>query len=75
MLVIYSDYLSLNFLFAPDFPENVEEVFKESRIDIPASFIVDQMEKMAKLKNDMEVAFDYEKNDLLPRLQETIRML
>ena len=75
MLVIYSDYISLNTLFAKDFPENVEEVFKENRIDIPASFVVDQIEKIAKLKKDMDAAFDYEQNNLLPRLQETIRLL
>lgn len=75
MLVIYSDYISLNTLFAKDFPENVDEVFKENRIDIPVSFVVDQIEKIAKLKKDMDAAFDYEQNNLLPRLQETIRLL
>ena len=56
-------------------PDNVKDVFKENRIELPTSFLVEQMEQMVKIKKDMEAAFDYERNSLLPRLEKTINLL
>ena len=75
VLTIYAPFISLNALFTNDFPDNVKDVFKENRIELPTSFLVEQMEQMVKIKKDMEAAFDYERNSLLPRLEKTINLL
>lgn len=75
ILNLYSPAVSLNALFADNFPENVEDVFKENRIEVPISYMADQAENLYKLVKDMNDAFEYGKNNLLPRLESTIKLL
>lgn len=75
VLALYSPHISLNTLFENDFPENVEDVFKENRIEVPISYMADQAENLYKLVKDMNDAFEYGKNNLLPRLESTIKLL
>jgi hypothetical protein len=65
----------LNTLFENDFPENVEDVFKENRIEVPISYMADQAENLYKLVKDMNDAFEYGNNTLLPQLESTIKLL
>ena len=75
LLAIYSQHISLNTLFAKSFPENIEEVFHNNRIDVPVSFLTDQVEQMVKIKKGMDEVFDKANNDFLPRLEQTIKLL
>ena len=75
VLNLYSPAVSLNALFADNFPENVEDVFKENRIEVPISYMANQAENLYKLVKDMNDAFEYGKNNLLPRLESTIKLL
>ena len=74
LFVISSD-ISLNALFADNFPENVEDVFKENRIEVPISYMANQAENLYKLVKDMNDAFEYGNNTLLPQLESTIKLL
>ena len=75
VLNLYSPAVSLNALFADNFPENVEDVFKENRIEVPISYMADQAENLYKLVKDMNDAFEYGRNNLLTRLESTIKLL
>ena len=75
VLDLYSLHISLNALFEKNFPENVEDVFKENRIEVPISYMANQAENLYKLVKDMNDAFEYGKNNLLPQLEETINLL
>ena len=75
VLNLYSPAVSLNALFADNFPENVEDVFKENRIEVPISYMANQAENLYKLVKDMNDAFEYGKNNLLPQLESTIKLL
>ena len=75
ILNLYSPAVSLNALFADNFPENVEDVFKENRIEVPISYMANQAENLYKLVKDMNDAFEYGRNNLLPRLESTIKLL
>ena len=75
VLNLYSPDVSLNALFADNFPENVEDVFKENRIEVPISYMANQAENLYKLVKDMNDAFEYGRNNLLPRLESTIKLL
>ncbi len=75
VLALYSPDVSLNALFADNFPENVEDVFKENRIEVPISYMADQAENLYKLVKDMNDAFEYGNNTLLPQLESTIKLL
>ena len=75
VLNLYSPAVSLNALFAESFPENVEDVFKENRIEVPISYMANQAENLYKLVKDMNDAFEYGRNNLLPRLESTIKLL
>lgn len=75
VLNLYSPAVSLNALFADNFPENVEDVFKENRIEVPISYIANQAENLYKLVKDMNDAFEYGRNNLLPQFEETINLL
>lgn len=75
VLDLYSPAVSLNALFADNFPENVEDVFKENRIEVPISYMANQAENLYKLVKDMNDAFEYGRNNLLPRLESTIKLL
>jgi len=75
VLNLYSPAVSLNALFADNFPENVEDVFKENRIEVPISYMANQAENLYKLVKDMNDAFEYGRNNLLPRLESTIKLL
>ena len=75
VLNLYSPAVSLNALFADNFPENVEDVFKENRIEVPISYMPNQAENLYKLVKDMNDAFEYGRNNLLPRLESTIKLL
>lgn len=75
VLDLYSLHISLNALFEKNFPENVEDVFKENRIEVPISYMANQAENLYKLVKDMNDAFEYGKNNLLPRLESTIKLL
>lgn len=75
VLALYSPHISLNTLFENDFPENVEDVFKENRIEVPISYMTDQAENLYKLVKDMNDAFEYGRNNLLPQFEETINLL
>lgn len=75
VLNLYSPAVSLNALFADNFPENVEDVFKENRIEVPISYMANQAENLYKLVKDMNDAFEYSRNNLLPRLESTIKLL
>ena len=75
ILNLYSPAVSLNALFAGNFPENVEDVFKENRIEVPISYMANQAENLYKLVKDMNDAFEYGRNNLLPRLESTIKLL
>ena len=75
VLDLYSPDVSLNALFADNFPENVEDVFKENRIEVPISYMANQAENLYKLVKDMNDAFEYGNNTLLPQLESTIKLL
>jgi transcriptional regulator with XRE-family HTH domain len=75
VLNLYSPAVSLNALFADNFPENVEDVFKENRIEVPISYMANQAENLYKLVKDMNDAFEYGNNTLLPQLEKTINLL
>ncbi len=75
VLNLYSPAVSLNALFADNFPENVEDVFKENRIEVPISYMANQAENLYKLVKDMNDAFEYGRNNLLPQLESTIKLL
>jgi transcriptional regulator with XRE-family HTH domain len=75
VLDLYSPDVSLNALFADNFPENVEDVFKENRIEVPISYMANQAENLYKLVKDMNDAFEYGNNTLLPQLEKTINLL
>lgn len=75
VLNLYSPAVSLNALFADNFPENAEDVFKENRIEVPISYMANQAENLYKLVKDMNDAFEYGRNNLLPRLESTIKLL
>ena len=75
LLDLYSLHISLNALFADNFPENVEDVFKENRIEVPISYMANQAENLYKLVKDMNDAFEYGRNNLIPRLESTIKLL
>jgi len=75
VLNLYSPAVSLNALFADNFPENVEDVFKENRIEVPISYMANQAENLYKLVKDMNDAFEYGRNNLLSRLESTIKLL
>ena len=75
VLNLYSPDVSLNALFADNFPENVEDVFKENRIEVPISYMANQAENLYKLVKDMNDAFEYGRNNLIPRLESTIKLL
>lgn len=75
VLNLYSPAVSLNALFADNFPENVEDVFKENRIEVPISYMANQAGNLYKLVRDMNDAFEYGRNNLLPRLESTIKLL
>lgn len=75
VLNLYSPAVSLNALFADNFPENVEDVFKENRIEVPISYMANQAENLYKLVRDMNDAFEYGNNTLLPQLEKTINLL
>lgn len=75
VLNLYSPAVSLNALFADNFPENVEDVFKENRIEVPISYMANQAENLYKLVKDMNDAFEYGRNNLLPQFEETINLL
>ena len=75
VLALYSPAVSLNALFADNFPENVEDVFKENRIEVPISYMANQAENLYKLVKDMNDAFEYGRNNLIPRLESTIKLL
>ena len=75
ILNLYSPAVSLNALFADNFPENVEDVFKENRIEVPISYMANQAENLYKLVKDMNDAFEYGRSNLLPRLESTIKLL
>ena len=75
VLNLYSPAVSLNALFADNFPENVEDVFKENRIEVPISYMANQAENLYKLVKDMNDAFEYGNNTLLPQLESTIKLL
>ena len=75
ILNLYSPAVSLNALFADNFPENVEDVFKENRIEVPISYMANQAENLYKLVKDMNDAFEYGRNNLIPRLESTIKLL
>ena len=75
VLNLYSPAVSLNALFADNFPENVEDVFKENRIEVPISYMANQAENLYKLVKDMNDAFEYGNNTLLPQLENTINLL
>ena len=75
VLNLYSPAVSLNALFADNFPENVEDVFKENRIEVPISYMANQAENLYKLVKDMNDAFEYGRNNLLTRLESTIKLL
>lgn len=66
VLNLYSPAVSLNALFADNFPENVEDVFKENRIEVPISYMANQAENLYKLVKDMNDAFEYGRNNLIP---------
>ena len=75
VLDLYSPDVSLNALFVDNFPENVEDVFKENRIEVPISYMANQAENLYKLVKDMNDAFEYGNNTLLPQLEKTINLL
>ena len=75
VLNLYSPAVSLNALFADNFPENAEDVFKENRIEVPISYMANQAENLYKLVKDMNDAFEYGNNTLLPQLENTINLL
>ena len=75
VLALYSPQISLNTLFEKDFPENVDDVFKENRIEVPISYMANQAENLYKLVKDMNDAFEYGNNTLLPQLESTIKLL
>ncbi len=75
VLDLYSPDVSLISWFADNFPENVEDVFKENRIEVPISYMANQAENLYKLVKDMNDAFEYGRNNLLPRLESTIKLL
>ena len=75
VLNLYSPAVSLNALFADNFPENVEDVFKENRIEVSISYMANQAENLYKLVKDMNDAFEYGNNTLLPQLESTIKLL
>lgn len=75
VLNLYSPAVSLNALFADNFPENVDDVFKENRIEVPISYMANQAENLYKLVKDMNDAFEYGNNTLLPQLESTIKLL
>ena len=75
VLNLYSLAVSLNALFADNFPENVEDVFKENRIEVPISYMANQAENLYKLVKDMNDAFEYGNNTFLPQLEKTINLL
>ena len=75
VLALYSPHISLNALFEKDFPENVDDVFKENRIEVPISYMANQAENLYKLVKDMNDAFEYGNNTLLPQLESTIKLL
>ncbi len=75
VLALYSPHISLNTLFEKDFPENVDDVFKENRIEVPISYMANQAENLYKLVKDMNDAFEYGNNTLLPQLESTIKLL
>lgn len=75
VLDLYSPYISLNALFTTEFPENIEDVLTENRIEVPMSYMVDQANNFYKLVKDMKDAFEYGQNNLLPQLESTIKLL
>ena len=75
LLALYSPYISLNALFSESFPENVEEVFKRNRIDVPVSLLENLLSFIGKQHKEINNTLNYFQTNFVDRLDKTIGLL
>ena len=75
LLDFYSQYISLNTLLAESFPENIEEVFLENRIDVPVSFLESIMSFIGKQHKDIKNTLNHFQANFIDPLHKTAELL
>lgn len=75
LLDFYSQYVSLNALFAESFPENTEEVFHTNRIEVPVSLLEYLISFIGKQHKDINNTLNNIQTNFVDRLHKAIGLL
>ena len=75
LLDFYSQYVSLNALFAESFPENTEEAFHNNRIEVPVSLLEYLISFIGKQHKDINNTLNNIQTNFVDRLHKAIGLL
>ena len=75
LLDFYSQYVSLNALFAKSFPENTEEAFHNNRIEVPVSLLEYLISFIGKQHKDINNTLNNLQTNFVDRLHKAIGLL
>ena len=75
LLDFYSQYVSLNALFAESFPENTEEAFHNNRIEVPVSLLEYLISFIGKQHKDINNTLNNLQTNFVDRLHKAIGLL
>lgn len=75
LLDFYSQYVSLNALFADSFPENTEEAFHNNRIEVPVSLLEYLISFIGKQHKDINNTLNSLQTNFVDRLHKAIGLL
>ena len=75
LLDFYSQYVSLNALFAESFPENTEEAFHNNRIEVPVSLLEYLISFIDKQHKDINNTLNHFQTNFVDRLHKAIGLL
>jgi len=75
LLDFYSQYVSLNALFAESFPENTEEVFHTNRIEVPVSLLEYLISFIGKQHKEINNTLNNIQTNFVDRLHKAIGLL
>ena len=75
LLDFYSQYVSLNALFAESFPENTEEAFHNNRIEVPVSLLEYLISFIGKQHKDINNTLNNIQTNFIDRLHKAIGLL
>lgn len=75
LLDFYSQYVSLNALFAESFPENTEEAFHNNRIEVPMSLLEYLISFIGKQHKDINNTLNNLQTNFVDRLHKAIGLL